>query len=55
MGNQRFIESRKNKVLDVSTLTWHELRKLASDKGVAVFGRGRAVIERDLQEVLDSE
>jgi len=32
--------------------SWNELRIFAKSKGVAVFGRGRAVIERDLVEVL---
>ncbi len=62
MGNQRFIASIKkvrisqsSSGVDVSALNWHELRSLASEKGVKVFGRGRAVIEKDLQEVLSRE
>ena len=33
-------------------LSWHDFRAYAKEKGVPVFGRGRAVIERDLVEVL---
>ena len=56
MGNQRFIASRKKKQkVNLSGLSWHDLRRFAAEKGVAVFGRGRAVIERDLLEVLASE
>jgi hypothetical protein len=34
--------------VDISAMSWHEFRAFAVSHGVAVFGRGRAVIEADL-------
>lgn len=63
MGNGRFIAAKKagfsslkkSNEINLSDFSWGDLRSLASEKGVKVFGRGRAVIEKDLQEVLSRE